>query len=141
MRLVTILSCAVLAAGAFLVLPERAEASPGFPGVAAHGGDFFGGRISIGGGIQFPIGRSSRVVDGGYVEEGHWETRYREVQVYRPGPLIGYDVHHRPIHAEGTYTIVQEPYQVWVVDRRYHRVVRVSRPVGWLSLGGRWRIR
>lgn len=138
---ITLPLLAIVAAGT-LALAEPAHASsPYAPGLAAGNGLVMGGRVVVGGGVHIPVGRSSRAYDGGVVEYGHWETRYREVRVYQPGPLLGYDRHGRAIYGEGHYVVHHEPYQVWVVERRVHRVHRVVRPVGYISLGGFWRIR
>jgi hypothetical protein len=127
---------------AVVALPTpAAQAAPGGLGVAAQSDLAFRGRVYVGGGIQIPIGRAHHVHDAGYVEYGHWETRYREVEVVHPGRLLGYDVYGRAIMSAPRREIVQEPYQVWVVDRRVRRVVHHHSPVGYVSLGGAWRIR
>lgn len=122
------------------VFAEPAHAAPLGAGSHVQSGLVLGGRVFVGGGVQIPIGHRHSSHDE-VVEVGHWETRYREVRVYHPGRLLGYDRYGQAIYGEGYYTVRQEPYSVWVVERRVQRVHRHTRPVGFITIGTGWRIR
>ncbi len=132
---------AALVAGLALALPSTAEAAPlssGASGVA------FGG-THIGIGVSIPIGghrhaHRTRVRHTG----GYWVTEYRyeRRRVYHAPEFIGYDSHGHAVYSEGHWDVetVRVPVRRWVPHRRViHRRVH-RRPVGHVTIGGRFRL-